>query len=572
MDRHAGDAGTQLDWRCGRNLLQLSQRRLLRDGVPVGVEERAFDLIALLVQHHDRALDRREITDALWGPRPVSDNTLRQVLYKARRALGDDGEQQNVIRTLHGRSLQWVAPLEAVPVVVRLPVAAPIAEPAIGARHVSSKRRHWFAAATAIILSIIAVVLWMPRAQAPANSVALPRLAIEPIDNATGDATLDWVSNGLPGLLASLIGSSGGVSVVDPLQTTRAWHFKPTQGRTPEQQLRFVTGADVLVGGSLRKLGEKIYELRLHIIPAEGTPSEVTLTGDKPGLLAVNAVARVRRALHLQHATRPTQVPRDAFAAEAYARGVDMAAHGNWVEARTHFKVCVENVPEFLPAYVRLGQAQYRSNQMSEGEQTLQTALKLALQEKDNDIAAQALMDMGDLESQRQQNVAALQLMQQAAVYAQRSGDFHLQAENTLQMAETNSALLHLKQAQAQLSEASQWIAVHDLHGLRTTLFTAQRELANHSGDKVAEEAASQALLAENEANGNQHAAVGSLLSLARVKLERAEFDGAASLLQYAYTQAAAYDDAFLTVATADYLGITLLDLGVEERVDPIAD
>ena len=559
-----------MDWRCGRFLLQPAQRRLLCDGVPVDVEERVFDLIALLVQHHDRALDRREVIDALWGPRPVSDNTLRQVVYKARRALGDDGDRQNVIRTLHGRSLQWVAPLQAVPAAT---IPESVAVPVIAARPpVASKRRHWFAAASAIVLSVIAVVLWMPRAQAPANAVTLPRLAIEPIDNATGDTTLNWISNGLPGLLAGLIGNSGDLSVIDPLQTVRAWQFKPTQGRTRERQLRFVTGADVLVGGSLHRLTANFYELRLRVIPADGAQSDLTLTGEKPSLLAVNAVQRIRRALHLDHPEQPTQSPHDAFAAEAYARGVDMAAHGNWLQARTHFKVCVENVPGFLPAYVKLGQAQYRSNQMSEGKQTLQTALTLARENKDNSVAAQALMALGDLESHRQQNVAALQLMQQADIYAQRSGDFSLQAENTLHMSETNSALLHLKQARAQLAQAGQLIAAHNLRGLRTALFAAQRELANHAGDKAAEEAASRALLVENEAIGNQHGAVGSLLSLARVKLEQADFNSAATLLQYAYTQAAAYDDAFLTVVAADYLASTLLDLGVDGRVDPIAD
>ena len=99
-------------WRCRDFVVEPAQRRLLRDGVEIKVEDRVFDLIVLLLQHRDRALDRREIIDTLWGSRPVSDATLRQLVHKARRTLDDDGEHQSMIRTLYGRSLQWVAPVE----------------------------------------------------------------------------------------------------------------------------------------------------------------------------------------------------------------------------------------------------------------------------------------------------------------------------------------------------------------------------------------------------------------------------------------------------------------------------
>src|SRR5690606_9738265 len=101
MDHRPGDGpmkvqGEQMamptGWRFGAFELYPAQRRLLRDGAPVEVEERALDLLVLLASHHDRDLERREVTTQLWGTRPVSDTTLRQVLHKARRAVDDDGE------------------------------------------------------------------------------------------------------------------------------------------------------------------------------------------------------------------------------------------------------------------------------------------------------------------------------------------------------------------------------------------------------------------------------------------------------------------------------------------------
>lgn len=96
-------------WRWGEFVLMPLQRRLLCADQTIEIEDRVLDLLVLLLQHRDRALGRQEVIAALWGKRPVSDATLRQLVYKARRAVGDDGERQATIATLYGRSLQWVA-------------------------------------------------------------------------------------------------------------------------------------------------------------------------------------------------------------------------------------------------------------------------------------------------------------------------------------------------------------------------------------------------------------------------------------------------------------------------------
>jgi len=89
--------------------IDLDTREIRRAGVPVDVEAKVFDLIALLLLSRDRALSKRELNAALWADRPVTDAALSQQLRKARRALGDDGDTQRVIRTVHGHGLRWVA-------------------------------------------------------------------------------------------------------------------------------------------------------------------------------------------------------------------------------------------------------------------------------------------------------------------------------------------------------------------------------------------------------------------------------------------------------------------------------
>ena len=72
---------------------------------------RRFDVLAFLVTHHDRVVTKEELLDEVWGDRFVSESALTSRIKQARRAVGDDGRRQDVIRTVHGRGYRFVAPL-----------------------------------------------------------------------------------------------------------------------------------------------------------------------------------------------------------------------------------------------------------------------------------------------------------------------------------------------------------------------------------------------------------------------------------------------------------------------------
>ena len=56
---------------------------------------------------------KEELLEQVWGTRFVSESTLTSRIKAARRALGDDGREQRIIRTVHGRGYRFVAPLDA---------------------------------------------------------------------------------------------------------------------------------------------------------------------------------------------------------------------------------------------------------------------------------------------------------------------------------------------------------------------------------------------------------------------------------------------------------------------------
>ncbi len=81
---------------------------LRRDGVAVPVEPQVFELIRYLVAAPDRVVTRDEIFSAIWGERIVSDAALSSRIRDARKALGDDGTAQRLIRTVQRRGLRFV--------------------------------------------------------------------------------------------------------------------------------------------------------------------------------------------------------------------------------------------------------------------------------------------------------------------------------------------------------------------------------------------------------------------------------------------------------------------------------
>src|SRR5215213_2114003 len=88
--------------------LDTDRRELRRGGTLVTIEPQVFDLLAYLIQHGDRVVTKDDLLAAVWNGRFVSESALTTRINAARTALGDDGKEQRVIRTLRGRGVRFV--------------------------------------------------------------------------------------------------------------------------------------------------------------------------------------------------------------------------------------------------------------------------------------------------------------------------------------------------------------------------------------------------------------------------------------------------------------------------------
>ena len=89
--------------------LDTAQYRLCLSGNPVSIEPQVFDLLVYLVENRDRVVTRDELLENLWKGKMVTDAALAVTLQFARKAVGDSGRAQLVIKTIHGRGYQFIA-------------------------------------------------------------------------------------------------------------------------------------------------------------------------------------------------------------------------------------------------------------------------------------------------------------------------------------------------------------------------------------------------------------------------------------------------------------------------------
>jgi pimeloyl-ACP methyl ester carboxylesterase len=88
--------------------LDLPRVELRRSGVRVPVEPQVFEVLAYLVNHRDRVVPKEELMDNVWGGRFVSEAAVTSRIKQARQAIGDNGQAQRLIRTVHGRGYRFV--------------------------------------------------------------------------------------------------------------------------------------------------------------------------------------------------------------------------------------------------------------------------------------------------------------------------------------------------------------------------------------------------------------------------------------------------------------------------------
>src|SRR5437870_1517630 len=107
--RHPFAAGIgTMQFLFGDQLVDTDRRELRRNLEAVDVEPQVLDVLIYLLENRDRVVSKDDLIASVWDGRVVSDATLTSRIYAARKAVGDSGRSQTLIRTVARKGLRFI--------------------------------------------------------------------------------------------------------------------------------------------------------------------------------------------------------------------------------------------------------------------------------------------------------------------------------------------------------------------------------------------------------------------------------------------------------------------------------
>ena len=102
-------------FRFGPVTLIPAERLVLKDGRPVSLTPKAFDLLAFMAAHPGRLLTKDELMQAVWPDAIVEESNLSYNVFAIRKALGEGEETERYVETVPKRGYRFlpqVAPVD----------------------------------------------------------------------------------------------------------------------------------------------------------------------------------------------------------------------------------------------------------------------------------------------------------------------------------------------------------------------------------------------------------------------------------------------------------------------------
>jgi TolB-like protein/cytochrome c-type biogenesis protein CcmH/NrfG len=197
------------------HILDTDLRELRRGGQMVAMQPQVFDLLVHLLQHRDRVVSRDDLIALVWGGKIVSDSTLDSRINAARNAIGDNGKEQRLIRTIPRKGIRFVG---------------------------------------AVTGSCDAQAASQAGAERPGLTLPdRPAIAVLPFDNMSGDREQDYFSDGITEDIITALSKLRWFFVI-----ARNSSFTYKGKAVQIKQIAAELGVRYVVEGSVRRSGDRI--------------------------------------------------------------------------------------------------------------------------------------------------------------------------------------------------------------------------------------------------------------------------------------------------------------------------
>ena len=345
-------------------VVDLRTGELLKDGTPVHLQEKPFQILVLLLERQGDLVTREELRRALWAATDTFvdfDVGLNTAIRKLREALGDSAENPRFVETLPRRGYRFIRPVERdVPQSERDAVSTSVpAGDMAQARPPWASRRSAYAAAAVIALLLVAITLirytsflhsLFPRQGAKVRSIA-----VLPLENFSGDPAQQYFADGMTDELITMLARNTSLQVVS---RTSAMQFR--NAHQPIKQIADALQVDAVIEGSLERSGTRLH-MTVQLIYA---PTDTHLwaesydrDGNQVATLPSEIAQTVGRKLKAAKAVAPPPRPVIPEAYDAYLRGRYFWYALDYKRAQEYMEKAVQLQPDYGIAWSGLSDA-----------------------------------------------------------------------------------------------------------------------------------------------------------------------------------------------------------------------
>jgi TolB-like protein/DNA-binding winged helix-turn-helix (wHTH) protein/Tfp pilus assembly protein PilF len=374
--------------------------RLLKGEKVLTIEPKALNLLIFLVENRGRLLDRRGLIDAVWKDAFVTDHVLNRAIGQLRKVLEDDPKAPRYIETVHTLGYRFIPEVEVeksespdpnptIPQVNLKTSQGQQKTVASGqqlagssdAGHPSLKSTHggedaasvpWTLTGwrTAVLVGCVlalaagVVAFWMKgRPSRVLKAAQIRALAVLPLENLSGDASQDYLADGMTD---ELIAGLGQISALRVISQTTAMQYKNAKKSLP--QIAKELNVDAVVEGSVVRSGDRIrIAAQLIVAPADKQLWAHSYEGDLKDALALENQVSSAVAEQIRIALTPSEKIQLAGTRQVNPRAYEAFLKGNFFEqtlrwgstqkALEYYQQSAQVDPNFAPAYVGIARS-----------------------------------------------------------------------------------------------------------------------------------------------------------------------------------------------------------------------
>jgi TolB-like protein/tetratricopeptide (TPR) repeat protein len=309
----------------GDCVLDPDRRELMRGSEAVAVGPQVFDLLLYLVQNREHVVSKDTLLDVVWNGRIVSESTLASHINAARKAIGDSGHEQRLIRTVTRKGFRFIGEVREAPTLN-------------GSG--SFKAPTWD--------------------EADAQALALPdrpSIAVLPFANLSGDPEQDYFADGVVEDIITALSRNRWLFVI-----ARNSSFTYKGQAVDVKQVGRELGVRYVLEGSLRKAAKRV-RITEQLIDAttsghlwadrfEGTLSDIFELQDQVTERVVGTIAPQLERAEIDRAKRKPTGSLDAY--DYYLCGMAKLHNGTKEainEALSLYYKAIDLDPDFASAY-----------------------------------------------------------------------------------------------------------------------------------------------------------------------------------------------------------------------------